>query len=270
MTVSPDSIAKVRQRRDRPIRRPSGSPGLSSFPSQNRAPTIIVVGDGRAPTASRIDYLRDRAFRVITTPMATLTVTVPPAPLIYLIEGVTQFRRHQAFRVGLQPLARSHTIVIDQAGEDDLTIELLDLGADDVVAWNCHDRELLSRIKAVLGLNRRPGPPPFATTVYGLGALGELAPHDMTLHLANGAIVRLSRSECDLLECLARSPRTMVSRDQILASLSERDADVFDRTIDLRISRLRKRLAHHGGLEIIQTCRGAGYRLNVDVRRYRS
>jgi two-component system OmpR family response regulator len=246
--------------------RPTGSSG--TFPARTSPfePTIVFIGEDQGPAQARIDYLRGLTFHVVA---ASSVLKAPRRADLFIVEGQGEFREHRRSYVERRTLAGSKIIVIDDSGDRDQRIEALEAGADDVVTAGCADRELWSRIKAVLGLNRHAPPAAISWTgvVYAIEDIGDFIPADMTLRVADGVVLRLNRSECGLLERLVKTPRAMVTRDEILEALPDEAADVFDRTVDLRVSRLRKRLAPHGGEQMIQTCRGAGYRLNADVRR---
>ena len=84
---------------------------------------------------------------------------------------------------------------------------------------------------------------------------------------AAGAPVVLTSGEFDLLTCFVRSPRRVLSRDQILDQLRGRGAEPFDRTVDMLVSRLRRKLATASpDRELISTVRNSGYLLTVAVR----
>jgi two-component system OmpR family response regulator len=246
--------------------RPSGSPGNFSARTSPFEPTIVFIGEDNMSNQARIDYLRSLTFQVVST---NGVLKAPRKADLFIVDGQGPFREQRRFYLERRSLAGSRVIVIDDSGDRDQRIEALEAGADDVVASTCADRELWSRIKAVLGLNRHAPPAAMHWTgvVYAIEDIGDFIPADMTLRVADGVVLRLNRSECGLLERLVKTPRAMVTRDEILEALPDDAADVFDRTVDLRVSRLRKRLAPHGGEQMIQTCRGAGYRLNADVRR---
>ena len=246
--------------------RPLGSSRTASVRTSPFEPTIVFIGEDPGPSQARIEYLRGLTFQVVTAPAI---FKAPRKADLFIIHGQDAFRENRRFCLERRALTGSKVIVIDDSGDRDQRIDALEAGADDVVAATCADRELWSRIKAVLGLNRHAPPAAIGWkgVVYAIEDIGEFIPADMTLRVADGVVLRLNRSECGLLERLARTPRAMVTRDEILEALPDEAADVFDRTVDLRVSRLRKRLAPHGGEQMIQTCRGAGYRLNADVRR---
>ena len=83
----------------------------------------------------------------------------------------------------------------------------------------------------------------------------------------DGRAVTLSAGEFALLRAFAEAPRRVLTRDQLLERARHADADVFDRAIDVSISRLRKKLDDGSGLDMIQTLRGEGYMFDVKVER---
>jgi len=82
-------------------------------------------------------------------------------------------------------------------------------------------------------------------------------------------VVALSAGEFALLRAFAERPGRVLTRDQLLERARGADADVFDRAMDVQISRLRKKLDDGSGLEMIQTLRGEGYMFDVKVERRR-
>ena len=136
----------------------------------------------------------------------------------------------------------------------------LELGADDYVAKPLDLRELLARIRAVL--RRRSGcaarePAAAAEIRFGAyrfdGAAGEL-------RCPAGKAIRLTRSECDLLAAFARHPNRVLSRDELLGLVHGEEADPFDRSIDMRVARIRRKIETDPGQPaVIRTVRGAGY-----------
>jgi two-component system OmpR family response regulator len=137
----------------------------------------------------------------------------------------------------------------------------LELGADDYVAKPFDLRELLARVKSVLRRARRDplaGPAPERRTVrLGRCAL-DLAAH--RLLGADGAEIPLTSMEFDLLRVFVEHPNQVLSRDELLNLTRNRDWEPFDRSIDIRIARLRRKLeADPDKPRLIKTVRGAGY-----------
>jgi DNA-binding response OmpR family regulator len=138
----------------------------------------------------------------------------------------------------------------------------LELGADDYLVKPFAARELLARIRAVLRRTRMLPPnlarrEPARTVNFGDWVLDTLARHLLD---AQGAVVSLSGAEYRLLRVFLDHPQRILTRDQLLNLTQGREADVFDRSIDLLVSRLRQRL-REGPREprYIKTVRNEGY-----------
>lgn len=143
----------------------------------------------------------------------------------------------------------------------------LEMGADDYLGKPFEPRELLSRIRTVLRRTQSPrdkgGDEPEKLHFAGWTL-------DLTArHLINpqGVIVSLSGAEFRLLKIFATHPNHVLNRDQILNMTQGRDADPFDRSIDLQVSRLRQKLGEDARMpQIIKTVRNEGYVLAAQVK----
>lgn len=133
----------------------------------------------------------------------------------------------------------------------------LDAGADDYLPKPFGPEELLARIRAVL---RRAGKAPSAATrIIESGGL-RLNPRTHEIHY-RGRAVEVTSIEFDILELLARSAGRVVSRDELAAILYQRRATPYERSLDVHISHLRKKLARASA---IRTVRGVGYLFSPD------
>jgi two-component system OmpR family response regulator len=163
--------------------------------------------------------------------------------------------------------ARSNlpVIMLTARGEQTDRIVGLEMGADDYVPKPFDPRELLARIKAVLRRVQSPSAPVVeANRMQFAGWALDLTRRQLTS--PNGVIVPLSGGEYRLLKVFLEHPNRVLSRDQLLDLTSGRDATPFDRSVDVQVGRLRRRLGDTGQEPaLIKTVRGEGYVLAATV-----
>ncbi|WP_395649800.1 response regulator [Brevundimonas sp.] len=228
---------------------------------------ILVVDDDPGIREVLSDYLTQHGYEVATAASAAemdRSLATAPVDLIVLDlmmpgeDGLSVVRRLS--RAG-PPI-----VMLSAMGEDTDRIVGLELGADDYLAKPCNPRELLARVRAVL---RRPredaGTGPADHALRFAGWTLDLMRRELTR--PDGQVVGLSAGEFALLRTFAERPARILTRDQLLEAARGSDADVFDRAMDVQISRLRKKLDDGSGLEMIQTLRGEGYRFDIKVER---
>ncbi len=161
-------------------------------------------------------------------------------------------------------------IMVTGAGEIVDRIVGLEVGADDYVTKPFDPRELLARVKSVL---RRTQARPGGDAAGGAGVRGEggaarrvpfgrcqldLASHQ--LFGADGSEIAITTMEFDLLKVFVEHPGKALSRDRILTLTHDREWDPYDRSIDIRIARLRRKVeADPENPQLIRTIRGVGY-----------
>ena len=137
------------------------------------------------------------------------------------------------------------------------------LGADDYVVKPIPPRELLARVKALLR-RRMPGASNGRRSVYRFGGF-HLDLTARKLQAPDGAVLLLTRSELSLLSALLDRAQEVVSREDLSGLLKGDEPDVSGRSVDLHISRLRRKLQDHTDGEIIRTYRGVGYMVDAKV-----
>ncbi|MGA8671558.1 MAG: response regulator transcription factor, partial [Terracidiphilus sp.] len=152
-------------------------------------------------------------------------------------------------------------LLLTARGEDVDRIVGLEIGADDYLPKPFNPRELLARMRAVLRRQDRTSPPHVA----------QLRVQDLELDVAArkaskaGKKLDLTDVEFGLLEALMRVPGTVLSRDELSQAVLGRAFDPFDRSLDMHVSRLRRKLGQDGEDEDrVKTVRGVGYQLVLD------
>jgi two-component system phosphate regulon response regulator OmpR len=155
-------------------------------------------------------------------------------------------------------------IMLTAAGQTIDRIVGLEVGADDYVPKPFDPREVLARVKSVLRrLRERPRDatpaPEEKREMVRMGCCTlDLAGH--RLFGATGDEIPLTSTEFDLLKAFAQHPDRVLSRNQLLEFAQNRDSEAFDRSIDLRVMRIRRKIeANPDKPEVLKTIRGAGY-----------
>jgi len=136
----------------------------------------------------------------------------------------------------------------------------LEVGADDYITKPFEPRELLARIKSVL--RRLENAAPAAPATDGRMPFGacSLDLDARRLFDGDGEEITITSMEYDLLKAFAEHPNKVLSRDQLLNLAHNRDWEPFDRSIDIRITRLRRKIEPDPAKpQVIKTVRGAGY-----------
>lgn len=160
-------------------------------------------------------------------------------------------------------------IMLTARGSETDRVLGLELGADDYVPKPFSRVELLARIRAVLRRGRPIVEGSAGTAIRQLRFASwvlDTARHE--LKAPDGAIVEISGAEYAVLLAFLEYPQRVMSRDRILELSRNRIGDVFDRSVDVLVSRLRRKLgAPEEASELIKTVRGAGYLFAADVSR---
>ena len=227
---------------------------------------IAVLDDEADITLLLANYLQGHGFRVTQVHNGRSLMALmdtDPADLVLLDlglpgeDGFSIARRvRESWRCGL--------VIVTGRGDAVDKVVGLEVGADDYVTKPFDLRELVARVKAVL---RRlmPETPAAATAVPAspdkLRFAGwQLDTAARSLRNPQGDEVALTGGEFDLLQAFARHPGRVLSRDFLLEQTRGREAAPFDRTIDVQVGRLRKKIeADADDPQLIKSVRGAGY-----------
>lgn len=225
---------------------------------------ILVVDDDGEVRQLLEDYLGGQGYQVRTCADSaamrqTLKTGMPD--LVLLDVGLPG-----EDGLSLARFLREHhdlpVIMISGAGSALDRIIGLEVGADDYLAKPFDPRELLARVKTVLRRYRRATPAAAAEDARRTLQLGKCR-LDLERHQlfdGAGSEIPLTAMEFDLLQAFAQRPNRPLSRDQLLNLTQHRDWNPFDRSIDIRIARLRRKLEPDPNKpQIIRTLRGVGY-----------
>ncbi|HEY6642508.1 response regulator [Povalibacter sp.] len=232
-------------------------------------PHILVVDDDREIRSLLCDYLEKNGFR--TTAVADgkglrRAIANTHIDLIVLDlmlpgdDGLTLCRE-------VRTKSQVPIIMLTALGEDVDRIVGMEVGADDYLGKPFNPRELLVRIRAVLrrAAHAPRDPLPADVRAYRF-ADWRLDIVSRTLSRSDGTTVPLTGAEFRLLGILLAHPHRVLSRMQLAELTQGRDIDPFDRSIDVRISRLRQALGDGGrSPQIIKTIYGEGYLIGVEV-----
>ena len=237
------------------------------------APHVLVVDDDREIRDLLAGFLRRHGYRIETAADGREMFAALGAGRFDLIvldlmlpgeDGLSLCRRVRAD-------SDLPIIMLTAVGEDTDRIVGLEVGADDYLPKPFNPRELLARIRAVLRrateVQRQPEcnrPRRFEINRWMLDAVRRC------LHAPDGAPVDLTAGEYGLLLALLEHPGRVLNRDQILDLTRGRDAGPFDRSVDIQVSRLRRKIEDDPKRPaLIKTVRSGGYVFAGEVRENR-
>jgi two-component system OmpR family response regulator len=242
-------------------------------------PRVLVVDDEPDMVALLQDVLRRAGFEADGVGSGDEARRAMAANAYTLMLLDLRLKAEDGLTLARQMRNGSGIPIIMISGSSDETdrVLLLELAADDFLIKPFSSRELIARVRAVLrryDTNPQPAPPPApaAGPVPGneLLRFGDwvLDLTDRELRRGDGSICALTQAEFRLLEAFVRQPRRIWTRDQLLEQTRSVDTEVFDRTIDVLILRLRRKIEPNPKHpSYICTERGMGYLFSTDVTR---
>lgn len=243
---------------------------MAAHHTMSGTPHIVVVDDHRDIRELVTRYLGEHGYRVSAaeSSRAFMKLLEASAPDLVVLDIMMPGGDGLALCRELRATSRQMPIIFLTAMADDTDrIIGLEMGGDDYLTKPFNPRELLARIKAVL--RRAQSLPPR----QGLAQAKRVRFDDKTLDTgrrevtgADGVAVALSTAEFRLLCVFLEHPGMVLSRDQLLDLTSGRAADVWDRSIDNQVSRLRRKIETDPKRpELIKTSWGGGYQFVAEV-----
>ncbi|MBL6081677.1 response regulator transcription factor [Belnapia sp. T18] len=232
-------------------------------------PHVLIVDDDEDILSLLTQFLQNQGCKVAVARRGEEMFSLLDTQAVSVVILDVMLRGENGFDLCRQLRTRSSVpvIMLTAVGEHTDRVVGLEIGADDYVTKPFNARELLARIKAVLRRAEIPTPTQDARPMLSFGrwrldvARRELRSDDNTL-------IFLSGGEFDLLLAFAEHPQRVLTRDMLL-DFTRGDASApFDRSIDVQISRLRRKLeADPKSPDLIRTVRNGGYILMAQVRR---
>jgi two-component system phosphate regulon response regulator OmpR len=226
---------------------------------------VLIVDDDREIREMLAEYLASHGFEVATAESGTAMreALARGTPDVVLLDVRLPGEDGLALARFLRERYELGIIMVTAAGEVVDRIVGLEMGADDYVAKPFDLRELLARVKSVARrIQARPrtaAAPPKAPQRVAIGRCS-LDLKSRQLFGQDGAEVPITAMEFDLLKALVDHPNQVLSRDRLLTLTRNREWEPFDRSIDIRITRVRRKVEEDPeNPKAIRTVRGAGY-----------
>jgi DNA-binding response OmpR family regulator len=242
----------------------------TALPSAACAPHVLVIDDDADVRELVVDYLGRNDLRVSSGASGRELFEAFDREAIDLVLLDLRLPGEDGMRLTRALRERAAVPIVLLTGRDEEADRVmgLELGADDYVTKPFSPRELLARVRAVLRRYHVQATLPERDHVRRAFRFAgwELNLRTRRLVAPDGATVELSNGEFSLLSALCRAPLRVLSRDQLLSMSRLHEAEVYDRTIDVQIRRLRLKVeADAAAPALIVTERGAGYRFAADV-----
>jgi DNA-binding response OmpR family regulator len=238
--------------------------------NQSTAPHILVIDDDPDIRELIAEYLGNHDMRVSTGSSGKDLFAVVDRESIDLVLLDLKLPGEDGMQLGktLRDRATVPIIFLTGRNEEADRVMGLELGADDYVTKPFSPRELLARVRAVLRRYQVQATlPERDNTRRAFRFAGwEFNLRSRRLVSSQGISVELSNGEFSLLSALCRAPQRILSRDQLLSMSRLHEAEVYDRSIDVQIRRLRVKIETDLAKPVfILTERGAGYQFTCDV-----
>jgi two-component system phosphate regulon response regulator OmpR len=232
-----------------------------------QTPQILVVDDDPEIRKLLARYVEGQSFRVLLASSCRELRERLAADRIDLVVLDVMLPDGSGLDACRDLRAKRNTtpvILLTALKEDIDRIVGLEMGADDYLGKPFNPRELVARIRAVLRRRSEKASHPEEARKYRFDGL-IADPQLRSVVDAQGNAIELTGAEFDLLQVFLDRPGRVLSRDQLLDLTRGREGDVFDRSIDVLVSRLRRKLDTSGTPRLFKTVRNGGYQLVAKV-----
>jgi DNA-binding response OmpR family regulator len=226
---------------------------------------VLVVDDDPALRELLAEYLTANGLSVeaVADGAAMRRAVANAMPAVIVLDLMLPGEDGLSLARDLRAHSTVPILMLSARGEEIDRVIGLEVGADDYLAKPFGPRELLARLRALIrrgqGTNASSSPVAGATIRFGPFVLDRAA-HRL---LREGHEVQLTGAEFDLLLALAERPNRVVSRDDLVSVLKGYDRDPFDRSVDIRVTRLRRKIETNPVHPVyVRTIRGEGYLFN--------
>lgn len=234
--------------------------------------SILIIDDDRELCDLVKELLEEEDFKVETESKSlkglerALSGQYKLIVLDVMMPGINGFEVLRRIRGDANRASRTPVLMLTARGEDVDRIVGLEIGADDYLPKPFNPRELVARINAILRRLRTEAVEAFsapsdAAPLPDLITVGDVEIDTGTRHVRRtGETVELTNVEYEILVLLLLSAGRIVKREDLVKAVLGRELSSFDRSIDMHLSHLRKKLGHRiGEVERIKTVRGVGY-----------
>ncbi len=241
------------------------------LPAMNpqRKPRVLVVDDDPALRDLLRDYLGVSGFdvEVAGDGPAMRAAMAAHQPAVVVLDIMLPGQDGLSLARELRQASTVPILMLSARGDEIDRVVGLEVGADDYLAKPFSPRELLARLRALL--RRAALPSSDASTPaarQGRFAFGPFVLDEGARRLMRGSTeVAATGAEFDLLQVFVKHPHRVLSRDLLVSQLKGYERDAFDRSIDVRVTRLRRRIETDPGQpQYIRTVRGEGYLFNPE------
>lgn len=228
-------------------------------------PRVLIVEDERGLVQSLSWYFNREGYETVVAQdgaegLRKAQTLIPDVVLLdVMLPGLDGLEVCKALKAGERTRDVPIVMVTARSEESDQVLGL-HIGADDYVTKPFSNKVLLAKVKALL--RRVEGKAAAGDVIEHQGVKIDRVRHRATVH---GTTVDLTPTEFRLLECLLRQPGRAFSRHQLMDAAIGEGQIVSERTIDVHVKTLRKKLAAAGGSpELVETVRGVGYRFREE------